>query len=99
MQSSCQRIYFLFFRIKGDSKYAEGVDYSTKSGLLPSLKVDRAKASAAFKAVKSSGCDVIVHPNYEVNVMDYVFFKKIDVKVTGYAGTINRIFQKKQGDL
>ena len=31
--------------------------------------------------------------------MDYVFFKKIDVKVTGYAGTINRIFQKKQEDL
>ena len=99
IEGRSESLYFLFFRIKGDSKYAEGVDYSTKSGLLPSLKVDRAKASAAFKAVKSSGCDVIVHPNYEVNVMDYVFFKKIDVKVTGYAGTINRIFQKKQEDL
>lgn len=86
-------LYFLFFRLSGDSKYAEGVDYSTKSGLF-STKVNRAKAAAAYKAVKSSGCDVIVHPNYEVNVEDYVFFKKIHVKVTGYAGTINSIYQR-----
>ena len=86
-------LYFLFFRLSGDSKYAEGVDYSTKSGLF-STKINRAKASAAYKAVKSSGCDVIVHPNYEVDVEDYVFFKKIHVKVTGYAGTINSIYQK-----
>lgn len=86
-------LYFLFFRLSGDSKYAEGVDYSTKSGLF-STKVSKAKAAAAYKAVKSSGCDVIVHPNYEVNVQDYIFFKKIEVKVTGYAGKINKIYQQ-----
>ena len=93
-------LYFLFFRLSGDSKYAEGVDYSTRSGLtgLFSAKVNKAKAAAAYKAVKSSGCDVIVHPNYEVDVEDYVFFKKINVKVTGYAGTINRIYQQEHCD-
>jgi hypothetical protein len=84
-------LYFLFFRLSGDS---------TRSGLtgLFSAKVNKAKAAAAYKAVKSSGCDVIVHPNYEVDVEDYVFFKKINVKVTGYAGTINRIYQQEHCD-
>ena len=86
-------LYFLCFRLKGDSKYAEGVDYSTRTGLFSSV-VSRAKSAAAYKAVIDSNTDVIVHPNYVVDVENYVFFKKVNVKVTGYAGKINKIYQQ-----
>jgi hypothetical protein len=86
-------VYFLVFRLSGDSKFAEGVDYSVNSSLFSS-KIARAKSAAAYKAVTDSTCDIIVHPNYIVDVENWVFFKKIKVKVTGYAGTINKIYQQ-----
>ena len=86
-------VYFLFWRIGGDSKFAEGVDYSAKSGLI-STKVSKAKSAAAYKAVTESKCDLIVHPNYEVDIEDWVFFKKVNVKVNGFAGKINKIYQQ-----
>lgn len=86
-------LYFLCFRLNGDSKYAEGVDYSTKTSLFSSV-VSKAKSAAAYKAVIDSNTDVIVHPNYVVDVENYVFFKKVNVKVTGYAGKINKIYQQ-----
>ncbi len=91
-------IYFLFFRIQGDNKYAEGVDYSTGKGLssIFSRRVEEAKSAAAYKAVKNSDCDVIVHPNYDIDVEDWVFFKKINVKVSGYKGTIIKIWQNRK---
>ncbi|EGH17386.1 putative lipoprotein, partial [Pseudomonas savastanoi pv. glycinea str. race 4] len=49
------------------------------------------KTTAAFKAVKSSGADLIVAPRYEVSIKDYFIFKKVDVKVTGSKGNINSI--------
>ena len=85
-------LYFLFFKIKGDSQYAEGVDYSGGSNSF-TPKINKSKSAAAYKAVKNSNCDVIVHPNYEIDVENYIFFKKINVKVTGFQGTINKIYQ------
>jgi len=86
-------LYFLCFRLKGDKKYAEGVDYSTRTNLF-SFAVSKAKSAAAYKAVIDSNTDVIVHPNYVVDVENYVFFKKVNVKVTGFAGKINKIYQQ-----
>jgi|LauGreDrversion4_2_1035121.scaffolds.fasta_scaffold83442_3 hypothetical protein len=86
-------LYFLCFRLKGDSKYVVGVDYSTRTGLFYSA-VSKAKSAAAYKAVIDSKTDLIVHPNYVVDVENYVFFKKVNVKVTGYAGKINKIYQQ-----
>ena len=86
-------LYFLCFRLSGDSKYAEGVDYSTRSGLFSS-SISKAKSAAAYKSVTESNTDIIVHPNYVVDVENYIFFKKINVKVTGYAGTIKKIYQQ-----
>ena len=90
-------LYFLCFRLSGDSKYAEGVDYSTRSGLFSGLfssAVSKAKSSAAYKSVIESNTDIIVHPNYVVDVENYVFFKRVKVKVTGYAGTFKKIYQQ-----
>jgi hypothetical protein len=86
-------LYFLFFQLGGDTKFAQGVDYSTKSGLFSSA-ISKAKSAAAYKAVIDSKSDLIVHANYVVDIEDYVFFRKINVKVTGYAGTINKIYQQ-----
>jgi len=88
-------ILFGFIKFGGDSQFADGVTYGAESGTGMSLAafdpVSSAKAAAAYKAVKSSGSDLIVAPRYEVSVQDYFLFKKVDVKVTGNKGNINSI--------
>ena len=87
-------ILFGFLKFGGDSQFADGVTYGGESGGLGLSAFDpisSAKAAAAFKAVKSSGSDLIVAPRYEVNVQDYFIFKKVDVKVTGNKGSIKSI--------
>ncbi|MOA04331.1 hypothetical protein D3C78_1238800 [compost metagenome] len=68
-----------------------GGDSGSGLGLGALDPVSSAKAAAAFKAVKSSGADLIVAPRYEVTVEDYFVFKKVDVKVVGNKGSINSI--------
>ncbi|MEE4670721.1 hypothetical protein V2L05_15955 [Pseudomonas alliivorans] len=91
---SSTNVLFNFLSIGGDTQFADGVAYGGASGgmglALPD-PVSTAKAAAAYKAVKSSGADLIVAPRYEVNVKDYFIFKKVDVKVTGNKGSINSI--------
>ncbi|WP_122571218.1 hypothetical protein [Pseudomonas viridiflava] len=92
---SSTNVLFNFLSIGGDTQFADGVAYVGASGggmglALPD-PVSTAKAAAAYKAVKSSGADLIVAPRYEVNVKDYFIFKKVDVKVTGNKGSINSI--------
>ncbi|GFM80624.1 hypothetical protein PSCICN_13160 [Pseudomonas cichorii] len=93
---SSTNILFNFLSFGGDNRYADGVVYGGASGggglslPLPD-PVSATKAAAAYKAVKSSGADLIVAPRYEVNVQDYFIFKKVNVKVTGNKGSINSI--------
>ncbi len=91
---SSTNILFGWLALGGDTQYADGVTYGTGgSGLglpLPD-PVSNAKAAAAYKAVKSSGSDLIVAPRYEVTVNDYFIFKKVNVKVTGNKGSIKSI--------
>ncbi len=90
---SSTNILFGWLQVGGDSQFADGVGYGGSSGSGFSLldPVASAKAAAAYKAVNSSGSDLIVAPRYEVNVADYFIFKKVDVTVTGNKGTINNI--------
>ncbi|MBX8512983.1 hypothetical protein K5D34_25160 [Pseudomonas cichorii] len=93
---SSTNILFNVLSFGGDNRYADGVVYGGASGggalslPLPD-PVAKTKAAAAYKAVKSSGADLIVAPRYEVNVQDYFIFKKVNVKVTGNKGSINSI--------
>ena len=98
IEGQSESLYLLIFRIIGDNKFAEGVDYSSKSGLTSMFKrrIEKAKSAAAYNAVKDSGCDVIVHPNYDIDIEDWIFFKKINVKVSGFAGTIDKIYQNRK---
>lgn len=88
-------ILFGVFKFGGDNQFADGVTYGAESGSGMSFAafdpVSSVKAAAAYKAVKSSGSDLIVAPRYEVNVQDYLIFKKVDVKVTGSKGNIKNI--------
>lgn len=84
--------YLFWFRINGDNKFADGVDYSGKRGLLPK-SISAARSAAAYKAVENSGADLIIHPNYVVEIEKFIFFKKINVKVTGYAGYFKNFYQ------
>ena len=49
---------------------------------------DLAKDEAAYNAVKTSGCDVLVDPVYEMVTTNFFLFKTQTCKVTGYRGTI-----------
>ncbi|OUM07551.1 hypothetical protein BW686_08800 [Pseudomonas syringae] len=92
---SSTNVLFNVLSFGGDTRFADGVAYGGSSGgglglALPD-PVSTAKAAAAYKAVKSSGADLIVAPRYEVSVQDYFIFKKVNVKVTGSKGSINSI--------
>jgi len=92
---SSTNVLFGWLNIGGDNQFADGVSYGGASGGGMGLPlpdpVSSTKAAAAYKAVKSSGSDLIVAPRYEVTVNDYFIFKKVNVKVTGNKGSIQSI--------
>jgi hypothetical protein len=92
--------YFLIFQVGGDNKFADGMSYSSESqfNALFKARENKTKSAAAFKAVNGSGADIIVHPNYEIEVNNYILFKQIKVKVTGYAGYFRKFYQKEYQD-
>ncbi|MFK3798382.1 hypothetical protein [Pseudomonas sp. NPDC088444] len=92
---SSSNVLFGWLNIGGDTQFADGVTYGGASGGGMGLPlpdpISQAKAAAAYKAVKSSGSDLIVAPRYEVTVNDYFIFKQVNVKVTGNKGSIQSI--------
>lgn len=90
---SSVNILFGMFKLGGDTQFADGVTYSGGEGgfALGLDPVAAAKSAAAFKAVNSSGADLIVAPRYEISVQDYVVYKAVNVKVTGNKGTVTAI--------
>ncbi|KAF0863788.1 hypothetical protein [Pseudomonas sp. LD120] len=92
---SSVNILFGFLQFGGDSQFADGVAYGgAGGGGLGGLGLDpvsAVKSAAAFKAVKSSGADIIVAPRYEVNEENYFIFKKVSVTVKGNKGNIRSI--------
>ena len=90
---SSTNILFGWLSVGGDTQFADGVTYGGGGGSAIGLPdpISAVKAAAAYKAVKSSGSDLIVAPRYEVTVEDYIVFKKVNVKVTGNKGSIDSI--------
>jgi len=92
---SSTNVLFGWLNIGGDTQFADGVSYGGASGGSMGLPlpdpIASAKAAAAYKAVKSSGSDLIVAPRYEVTVNDYIIFKQVNVTVTGNKGSIQSI--------
>nr|WP_178125925.1 hypothetical protein [Pseudomonas sp. Fl5BN2] len=92
---SSVNILFGFLQFGGDSQFTDGVAYGGDGGgALGGLGFDpvsSVKSAAAFKAVKSSGADLIVAPRYEVSEENYFVFKKVSVTVKGNKGNIRSI--------
>jgi hypothetical protein len=90
---SSTNILFGWLNVGGDNQFADGVTYGGDGGSPLGMldPVSSVKAAAAYKAVKSSGSDLIVAPRYEVTVEDYFIYKKVNVKVTGNKGSIASI--------
>lgn len=89
---------FHLFKISGDSKYTDGVDYGDgKAGLIErwfSTSHD-VKAAAAYNAIRTSNADVLVSPQYVIETNNWnPIYKQIKVKVTGYPGKIISIKNK-----
>ena len=71
-----------FLRISGDNKYANGVYGSIN----PLNKNAHVSAAAAYKAIKSSGADVIVNPQYEIKDPNFFLFSTVEASVSGMKG-------------
>ena len=108
ISGSSSSSYFLFFRVKGDNTFADGISYSTdaSSSVLSSLnplsilqasRLGPVRGSAAYDALKNTDYDVLVHPTYTITVNNYLIFKKYQVSVEGYgARYANFRTEKKQ---
>lgn len=92
--------YFMIFEFGGTGKYADGVSYdgtSTQVGgdifaaLLAGNTYAGVKSSAAYDAISKSNADVIISPRYVLEVQDFLIFKTVEAKVTGYKGTVKSI--------
>ena len=84
IRGSSKSTYLLgFLRIAGDNKYANGVYGSIN----PFDKSAHVSAAAAYKAIKSSGADVIVNPQYEIKATNFILFSTLEASVTGMKGT------------
>ena len=98
LKGSAQQVVYLgFLKTKEENQFADGVTYNG-GGQMFSLFgegiVGETKAAAALRAVKSKkGIDVLVSPQYTVKVDSKLFgmYKKVTVKVKGYAGMIKGI--------
>jgi hypothetical protein len=92
--------YFLIFQVGGGNKFADGMSYSsdTNFSFLFKARENKTKSAAAYNAIQNSEADIIVHPNYVVEIHDYLLFKQIKVKVTGYAGYFRKFYQKEYKD-
>lgn len=90
-----------FIPVKSSNRYAEGVTYNGNGGgggfqLLGPGMVDETKSAAAYNAVVPNKVDVLVAPQYLIQVKSYFFgiWKEVTANVTGYAGKIRNIQSK-----
>jgi hypothetical protein len=87
LTGSAKGTYFLgFWKISGDSKYADGY-----GGLGTTGKV---KSAAAFNAISKSDGDILVSPQYVITSKFIFPFKTINVDVSGFEGRIKEIKNK-----
>ena len=80
--------YFLgILQISGDNKYADGY------GLAVSAE-GKAKAAAAYNAISGSKADILVSPQYVLEVNNQIIMKTITATVSGYGGKFKSIKNK-----
>lgn len=107
LKGTSKSTYFLIFRIDGDNKMADGIDYSSdaNAGIFASLnpfkalrsgRLSKVKGAAAFKALDRSDYDVLVHPSYTVTTKNFLIVQKYEIEVTGYGAKYENFRTEKQ---
>lgn len=85
LEGKSESQYLLFFQIKGNSHFADGITYSTDAN--HTGKLEKIKSSAAYEALKGGGYDLLVHPTYVVKYKNVLgIYKQYVVTVRGYGG-------------
>lgn len=87
---------FGIFDIQSSKNYVDGVVYDSGSegfALFKDTTVEDAKSAAAYNAVVPNKADVLVAPQYLIQVKSYVFgmWKEVTAQVSGYAGRVATI--------
>lgn len=95
IEGSVRAVRILFFTFGYEKKFADGVNYNPGLNLMTFVHgpTEQLKSAAAYRAVNSSGADVIIAPKYTINQEDYLIFGTTDVKVEGFKGKIRSISQ------
>ena len=84
--SSTAKFLFGVIRIDGDNKYADGY-----GGMTP---VGKTKSAAAYNALDGSGVDILVSPQYILEVNNQIWMKTVTATVSGYGGKFTSIKNK-----
>ncbi|OIQ36598.1 MAG: hypothetical protein BM555_02470 [Crocinitomix sp. MedPE-SWsnd] len=82
LEGKSSATYIFGIRVKGDDKYADGINYSTNS--IRGFREGGIKAAAAYKALEGGDWDVLVHPTYTVSRQWFFFGTKYEIEVKGY---------------
>ncbi len=107
VQGKSKSAYFLFFQVKGDNKFAEGITYSTDASasmlsklnplkVIQSGRLNKVRGASAYNALEGTDADFIVHPNYVTTVKNYLIYKEYEVEVSGYPATYENFRTEKQ---
>ena len=103
LKGESSAVYFLFFRVSGENTFADGVNYNAEHPTsfwhplrITSLRMNRARAAAAYKAMGNTDYDLLVSPRYTSTYEDYFFVKKYKVKVEGYGAKYKNFRTEKQ---
>lgn len=107
LKGTSSSMYFLIFRLEGDNKIADGIDYSSETGvgLFQSLnpfrafrlmRLSKVRGAAAYKALEGKDYDVLVHPSYTVTTKNYFIIQKYEIEVTGYGAKYENFRTEKQ---
>ena len=84
--SSTAKFLFGLIRIDGDDKYADGYGGMTPLG--------KTKSAAAYNALDGSGVDILVSPQYVVEIDNQIWMKTVTATVSGYGGKFTSIDNK-----
>jgi hypothetical protein len=94
LSGSSQGTFFLGMQVSGDKKFSEGMEFSGGRRSKWARQINNLKAAAAYKAVTEANVDIIVHPNYVLDIHNYFFFSTAKIKVFGYAANFKKFYQE-----
>jgi hypothetical protein len=89
---------FNFWKIAGSNKFSEIRGGETKPSLFGG-RIAKIKSAAIYNALEGSNGDIIIAPQYDTEIVTYLFglLKSYKVAVKGYEGRIRRLYQVKDG--